>query len=624
MTETYQFRKEKNLQESVRLEKRFERLGWLRLFCFLGLALLVTYSFQLNPGLGIGALLVSSFAFISLVLHHRKVLSQAAWHRALSEVNAKELEIGAYQFQNVATGESFMDEEHPCAADLDLFGERSLFQYINRASTEMGQHRMAEWLLAAPAPYAEVLARTEASKELAPDLEWRQKWQAEAKSIPLDRESVALLLKWLKEPAFLENRSWLVLAIHATPLVMLPLVTLYALGWLPWIAVFIPLLIVGQLWRMTSKQINELHLHTHQAQKPLSVYVKLFKLLEEKEVRSPLLKHFKEQLCPRNSKKSSEAVEQLAWYVSQLDARFNIFSIVFNALGLWDLQWAFRLERWKSAHRANLGRWLEVVQDMEALMSIATLRYNHPDWANPEMKLLPETAESEAVNTRYAPFGYSNLELPVLSDNEPMIEALGIGHPLIASTKRIGNDFNVPRIGHIHLVTGSNMGGKSTFLRAVGVNLVLAGMGAPVCATKLKTPLLAVYTSMRTRDALRDETSSFFAELKRLKQVITAVESTENVFFLLDEVLKGTNFRDQHLGTEALLKQLVKANGTGLMATHDLEIGSLAESFPDRIRNVCFEVETDGDHLIFDYKMRHGVTQSFNATQLMRRMGIKI
>jgi DNA mismatch repair ATPase MutS len=205
-----------------------------------------------------------------------------------------------------------------------------------------------------------------------------------------------------------------------------------------------------------------------------------------------------------------------------------------------------------------------------------------------------------------------------------LVSAQQLGHPLIHRDQRIANEVVLPTQGHIKLLTGSNMAGKSTFLRTVGLNIVLAMTGAPVCAREMQVPLLKVYTSMRTQDALHESTSSFYAELKRLKVIIEAVEADDKVFFLLDEILKGTNSRDRHTGSKALIKQLIQQGGAGIIATHDLELGSLEAQYNGTIENWCMEVAIDKDQLYFDYLLKKGVSKSFNATVLMRNMGIKI
>lgn len=245
--------------------------------------------------------------------------------------------------------------------------------------------------------------------------------------------------------------------------------------------------------------------------------------------------------------------------------------------------------------QAKLPEWFEILQEFDAMVTLGTLHYNHEDWTIP------------------------NIDLAFTG-----LEGIELGHPLIDAKKRVPNDLIVPNSGHIKLITGSNMAGKSTYLRTVGLNIVLAMTGSPVCAKSLRLPILTVNTSMRTQDVLHESTSSFYAELKRLKTIIDSVENGEKVFFLLDEILKGTNSHDRHTGSRALIEQLIKSKGMGLIATHDLELGVLEAEANGTIENLCIEVMVEKDRLTFDYTIKKGVSKSFNATYLMRNMGIKI
>ncbi len=315
--------------------------------------------------------------------------------------------------------------------------------------------------------------------------------------------------------------------------------------------------------------------------------------IEDENFESEKLKTLKQKLL-NTDKKASAQTKRLSYLIAQLNVRNNMFAIFLNLFGLWDLQWTYQLEKWKVQHQTLLPQWFDCLREFEAILSLATAFYNNPDW------IMPQIVETDKVLAQAA------------------------GHPLIDSRKRICNDFSIPTKGHIKLITGSNMAGKSTLLRTVGLNVALANCGAPVCAEQFETPLLQLYSSMRTQDALHESTSSFYAELKRLKFIIEAVDNQENIFFLMDEILKGTNSNDRHTGSKALIKQLIKNKGAGLIATHDLELGQLEASYGGAIENWCMEVEVQDGELIFDYKLKKGVSQSFNATQLMKNMGIKI
>lgn len=325
----------------------------------------------------------------------------------------------------------------------------------------------------------------------------------------------------------------------------------------------------------------------------LAAYARLIQHIEAENFSTEKLQQLKAGFVTSNIP-ASNAIDRLSYIISQLNVRYNAFAIILNLIGLWDLQWVYRLEKWKAAQRENLPRWFDALAEFETLASLGNLAFNNPDWV-----------------------------FPTLHDDTILV-AEELGHPLINRKKRVTNDLTAPTQGHIKLVTGSNMAGKSTFLRTVGLNIVLAMTGAPACAKRLELPLLQVYTSMRTQDALHESTSSFYAELKRLKFIIEAVERGDNVFFLLDEILKGTNSNDRHLGSKALIRQLIESKGGGIIATHDLELGQLETQYGGAIENLRIEVEIKNDELYFDYKLKKGVSESFNATVLMQKMGIKV
>jgi DNA mismatch repair ATPase MutS len=258
----------------------------------------------------------------------------------------------------------------------------------------------------------------------------------------------------------------------------------------------------------------------------------------------------------------------------------------------------YQLEKWKAEYQTQLPRWFAALGELDALCSLANLHYNQPDWVFP-------TLHTEAV-----------------------LQAQNLGHPLIPASRRVGNNLNMATQQHIKLLTGSNMAGKSTWLRALGVNIVLAQTGAPVCASALSLPPLLVFTGMRTQDDLSASASSFYAELYRLRalldQVIAQQGQSPSVFFLLDEILKGTNSRDRHQGSRGLMLQLLRHKSAGFVATHDLELTAMEAENPGLIQNLCMEVSIEEDELFFDYTLKPGISQSFNASVLMRRMGIGV
>ena len=317
--------------------------------------------------------------------------------------------------------------------------------------------------------------------------------------------------------------------------------------------------------------------------------------IENKDFTSPLLSTLKMDFNSTETKASS-TIKNLKKILDRLDYRLNpIIFIPLSALVCWDLQQIFALENWKQKNKTITATWFSSLANFEALSSIANLSFNHPDWSFPE----------------------------IVNDDAVFIGE-EIGHPLIPKEKRVTSSFSTNGLNQISLVTGSNMAGKSTFLRSVGVNIVLAMMGSPVCAKHISVSHLKVMSSMRISDNLEESTSTFYAELKKLKEIIDAVYANEKAFLLLDEILRGTNSADRHTGSSALLKQLIKHNAAGIVATHDLELAKLSEDFPSNIHNYHFDVKVNNEELYFDYKLNKGICRSMNASILMKKIGIEL
>ncbi len=589
ISSTYLQRRDAFQANAAALQAKYLRGSMLRLIIFiLGVGLGIYLGSWGWPYIIIYIPLFILF-FGWLVKRHQQVQWAQQHQEQLAKVNELELRRLEFNLKDGDDGKYFLDPLHPYAIDLDLFGPYSFFQYTNRATTAIGKEQYANWLLEG-AEKDELNQRQLAVKELSKMLEWRQNFQAQGLAAKDKRSHVDNLLEWLKSPDFVKNKAWVRAALWLSPVYAIIALGL-AIFYLPWQASIFLLLPPALIIRKFLDQVNETHLRTTKANQWIGIYARLMQQIEEQSFESLLLKNIRKEFTQGGAAKS---IQHLSYILSQLDVRYNAFAIILNLAGLWDLQWIYRLEKWKAFQREHLPQWFKALQQMEALNSLAALRYNHPDWVFPELH------------------------------TDDLIDAKELGHPMIPDTERINNQFSSPTHGHLKLITGSNMAGKSTFLRTVGLNIVLAMAGAPVCAKELRLPLLRVYTSMRTQDALHESTSSFYAELKRLKSIIEAVQQYDNVYFLLDEILKGTNSRDRHTGGKALIQQMINSRGAGIIATHDLELGALEATANGSVENLCMEVEIKDGKLDFDYKLKKGVSQSFNATLLMRNMGINV
>lgn len=586
--ERYQQRAQDFQANSERLRSKYQRFALVRLLAFFGSIALIILIWQYNGLVGVAAIIGFLLAFYRFMTWHQAIKREQEHQAELALVNRNELATLDHDFTMFADGAAYQDPLHPNSIDLDLFGPFSFYQYSNRTSTALGANYLAQ-MLTTSVDRVQINQRQAAIQELCADLDWRQHFLAYGRQAEDTLAQVNLLKKWIKqEPFIIPNKGLRVL------LILLPVLTIAAFGWFMYQQQFffgvLSLLPALGLLRKHVLKVNLVHEQTTQAEKALRHYALLIKHIETKTFETAYLKDLHQVFEGQVSKR----LQKLSYIISQLNARYNAFTIILNIFGLWDLQWVYRLEKWKQQQKDLLPLWFDALASFEALSSLATTAYNNPDWIFPE------------IGTR------------------DQVVAEQLGHPLLHRKHRVANDVSLPTKGHIKLLTGSNMAGKSTFLRTVGLNIVLAMSGAPVCARKMQLPLLKIYTSMRTQDALHESTSSFYAELKRLKLIIEAVEADSQVFFLLDEILKGTNSRDRHTGSKALIKQLIQQGGAGIIATHDLELGSLEAQYGGTIENWCMEVAIEEDQLFFDYQVKKGVSKSFNATVLMRNMGIKI
>jgi len=598
LKELYQNRQHTFQQEGEELRSKYGKFSFVRLFVFiLGVAITIYFG---NIAWYWAVLFFFAFVagFYQFMKWHQNILLSAKHNEELARLNGLELSALNHDFSHFQNGTQFLEMEHPYALDLDLFGEHSLFQYINRTSTQIGRQRLAEYL-ENPSSSETILARQAAIKELQDRIDWRQHFQAHGRETEDNPAHLQALLNWLKDPSFVKDNRWLKIALYLAPIWFATALALWLFYW-PWQYFLLMLIPPAIILQRTTQRVNATHLRTAHAEMMLSNYARLINQVETGDFQAPFLQELKAVFVQKDSS-ASKKISRLSYLISQLNVRFNAFAILLNIGGLWDLHWVYRLEKWRAAQKEVLPQWFAALQEFEVLSSFGNLAHNHPHWHYPTI-----TTQRE-------------------------ITAKGIGHPLIPRDKVVTNDIEMPLQGHIKLITGSNMAGKSTFLRTLGINLVLGLSGSPVCASALRLPQLQVYTSMRTQDALHESTSSFYAELKRLKVIIEAVEAAARgveqerpIFFLLDEILKGTNSVDRHTGAKALIHQLIEFKGGGLIATHDLELGALEAKAEGAIENLRIEVEIQNGELHFDYKLKKGVSQSFNATLLMQQMGIRV
>ncbi len=514
--------------------------------------------------------------------------------RQLISINQDELIALQGEYYQFADGASFLPKVHEYAGDLDIFGHASLYQFINRTTSDMGSATLASWLLEPAAPQL-ILERQQAIKELKGKMHWRQEIQAIGRETNIRQSTFEKLLAWLNEPArFLPFSHWKWLRI-LLPVIILSVVIAGIAGFIPLNSMYAMLLLYAVIAYRVNKAVAPMHDKLTRIVEEIDA-LSLSIAVIEKEPFSAKLNSLLQQSFISDNEAASVKIRKLKKILDRLDIRYNIvISLPLNLLLLWNLQQALDLEKWKKEHAADVARWFKTLGEFEALNSMATLHFNNPGWC-----------------------------FPALHENHFFIHAKELGHPLIPQIKRVNNYIDIENKGKTMLVTGSNMAGKSTYLRSVGVNTVLAMAGASVCASAFIISPVKLISSMRITDNLEESTSTFYAELKKLKTIIDHVNAGEKVFILLDEILRGTNSLDRHTGSEALIKQLIRHEAAAIIATHDLGLAEMIKYYPDKILNYHFDVQVNQDELYFDYKLKPGVCTSLNASILMKKIGIEL
>lgn len=575
-------------------KKKARQVSMLRLSVF-ALAISLVFVFtQLNSWFGIGSALgVSVIIFVYLVRKHGLITFKIKLYDAFKTINLNEQKALEGDFSKYDSGDEYLDSEHPFSVDFDVFGEASLFQYLNRTSTHSGKQQLAKKLKNQETKAIAIEERQKFISELAILLDWRQNFQAIGMVYEEKETDKNNILSWVKQEPSFQSKIYSVL-LYIIPIATFTLLLVSILGLLPAQLFFIYLFIPWGISGLVIKKVNFLHNSVSKTSEMLNKYSLLIKEIETLDLSSTYFLSLREKLKSSYTDASSR-IKKLSSILSALDNRINPVSwAFFNAIALWDILQAKRLEAWQKQNRDDINNWFFVLAETDALCSLGNYAFNHPDATYPE-----------------------------INDGNLNIKAVGLGHPLILPKDRVNNDFSI-NSGEFTIITGANMAGKSTYLRTIGVNLILAQTGAPVCAKFFSFTPVSLFSSIRTHDSLLKNESYFYAELKRLKRIIEELKEDKTLFVILDEILKGTNSKDKHSGSEALIKQLLSYNTGGIIATHDVSLGELAKLFPTQIKNLCFEVDIEDNELIFDYKIKPGISQNMNATILMKKRGITI
>ncbi len=545
------------------------------------------------------------FAFVVLVLVHASIFEEK--ERAIAAKRFYERGIArlAGKWHDApADGARFKEADHPYADDLDLFGRSSLFQLLDVTESRLGEEHLAGLLTGKRhgAYPTDALARQAAARDLAPRLDFRESLSAHGAVIGANRPDPQPFLTWAEGAVPFEGTrekpalpsSALVGASYVLPALTIALFLLAPILKFPRAVALGPLLVQLGVLRAVGERVARIAAAVSSQERSVVRYVAMLREVEGAPFEAPLLVALKARLAASGAAATTE-MRALARIVGFLDARNNeVFRFFLGPIVMWDVHCIVALERWRLRAGGAARAWFDVLAEMEALSSLATFTFERPQYVFPELG--PEA--------RY--------------------EADALAHPLIREEKRISNDVRLTGPGTCMVITGSNMSGKSTLLRAMGVNGVLALAGAPVCATRFLFGPATIVTSMRVKDSLEHGVSHFYAEVEKLKRVLDLARGDTKVLFLLDEILHGTNSRERLIGARAVVRELLRCGALGGVSTHDLGIGDLEAALPTQVKNVHFEEQVEGDRMTFDYKLRTGIVTSSNALRLMRMVGIDV
>jgi hypothetical protein len=584
---------EREQRFSLKAQKKlFEEkmLAWLRVLLFLSMVFSV-YKVLSQPDTSnffLPAAVLAFIVFLLLLRHHQSLKAQRVFLQHKARLNKEVLYRRNLELSHFDDGVMFSELTHPYTGDLDVFGSNSLFQLVNQSRSSHSRRALAEWL-SVPAPLPELLLRQQFVKELVDKLEFRQDILSYGSLAAWDESALMAFHTWLGKPISKPGSLSYFLALFL-PLIHLVSLGLWFNGFLSfW--VLLPIFLPGFILLYRNRSIvQEAQQAILMGQSGLNAFASSLALMEQTSFESPWAIN-----CQKKITNSSLGLRQLGLLAFRLDNRNNILYSIFNLILLLDIHQWRSLSKWRVHYGGKVPDWLEAQASMEAILSLSGLLDSFPEWV-----------------------------LPELTDDPMELVMENAGHPLIPFGERVLNSFSIHKDSRIGLITGSNMAGKSTFLRTVGINVVLALAGAPVSATYFRTSQWRLFTGMRVSDNLQTKTSSFFAELKRIRQLLIAAEKTGEppVLFLLDEVLKGTNSADRHAGARGLIRQLSRLNAAGLVSTHDLELVDLNETL-STLQNYSFHSDVVEGHLHFDYKLKQGPCPKFNAADLMALMGIE-
>lgn len=574
------------------LRKRDNFFNTARLAAFILFIVALIFSIDKGSSVIILSTLLLLVVFIQVVLMHLKnhnllTTEITRKHMLEGEIASLELKPGAYY-----SGKYFISHDHDYTTDMDVFGDGGLYHYINRCATGVGNRSLALWL-SEEFPLEHIMQRQSAIKEIAEKKQWCEELRVdlfERRIEDYKREHLPEIRKTIATPAHI--KSWIVISYS---LLVLSLAGIIFAGFnasLILLPVFINSLINYRMGKFTSTIRRQLE----GRERTLNDYHRILTSFESQAFSSAYLKQMQQEL-KLDEVSATKSIAKLQNLSKKLDYSLSmIVGAVLNLFFLWDVILCRRIALWFDLYAPKTTQWFDVAGRLEALISLANLQNNHPQW-----------------------------QYPHFTDEGFHLKGKNLGHPLIAQSERVNNDFSLEGSTLVNIITGSNMAGKSTFLRTIGVNIILAKAGAVVCAEDFYLSHFRIMTYLTITDSLAENTSTFYREIKRLKKILDSARKDNNVLLLLDELLRGTNSADKAKGSMAITRELISYKVPAIIATHNLELADMKSRFPDDIENYYFDIIIDEQNKMrFDYKLKYGICDTFNASLLLKEIGIDI
>ena len=567
------------------LNKQLFTFSILRLLIFLG-TIVAIYFASVDAKYVIGVLCVGIPLFLYLVSKYTNLKHQKSKLEALKEINAVELRVLNRDYSNLPNGKEFADDIHYFSQDIDLFGEGSFYQVSNRTKLAEGSLLLAD--IYKENSINEIKEKQEAIAEIAEKVDWRQEFSAMA-ALTKTETSTHTIATWLKNyKSFVPKAMKFIPSVFS--IISVTIFIAYFLDYLPE-SVLITWLVLGMvIVGLFTKKVTNLGQSASKMKSTFDQYNQLLAMIEETEFTSNLLKRQKANILS-NGEQNSKVLKKFASLLSNLDRNNNLLYLIFaNGFFLRSLTDCLAVEKWIEEHGKSVETWFNTIAFFDAYNSLGNFAFNHP-----------------------------NFTYPTITDDEVVLNSKNAGHPLLDPKKSILNDITIEG-GQFFIITGANMAGKSTFLRTVSLQIMMANVGLPVCAETISYSPIKLITSMRTTDSLTDDESYFFSELKRLRYIVDEIQ-VDRYFIVLDEILKGTNSTDKALGSRKFVERLVKSKSTGIIATHDLSLCEVANEY-NAVKNHYFDAEIIDNELHFDYTFKDGICQNMNASFLLKKMGI--